>query len=476
MSCFLLYPNDTNEQKNIEWIRSLFPMKGGNRLPFSLPSLVIQWGNGGLSGNQRGTVVLNGSEAYQHATRPLYRDRILMLNGIPVASALKQDEGIPTLRRYFAFVFQQEVLGLFRSSGNQIWMHHRPPEGDEDYEEIEQDLKNREIRKIIHYSIRSIYALGLDFGGVFIGVNQQGKMRVLDIRPTVNLNEVLARRFVKSVQRFFKTYFILHPEQVMLGADPEFILKDEKGELVMASQFFPRRGMVGCDQVVHRGEELQTQYPLAELRPPPADDPEKLFKNIYIAMVLGARKINNPDIHWLAGGMPLEGYPIGGHIHFSRIELNSQFLRVLDNYLALPLSILENEQSRKRRPRYGYLGDFRRQFHGGFEYRTLPSWLISPVVARGVLALSKLLALHYKHLRKLPLQDIHIQEAFYHGKKEELYELLPGLWRDIESLPSYYRYAKLLNPFKQLLLEGEEWNEMEDIRQGWKLPESIGML
>ncbi|HBI04190.1 MAG TPA: hypothetical protein DDY49_09210, partial [Paenibacillaceae bacterium] len=218
MSCFLLYPNDTDQEKNIEWIRSFFPMEAGSKLPFSLPSLVIQWGNGGLSGNQRGTVVLNGAEAYQCATRPVYRDRILSLNGIPVASVMKQDGETPTLRRYFAFVFQQDVLGLFRSNGNQIWMHHRPTNFKEDYEEVEQDLKNREIRKVVHYAIRTIYALGLDFGGVFIGVNQQGRMRILEVRPVVNLNEVLARRFVKSVQRFIKTYFILHPEQVMLGA------------------------------------------------------------------------------------------------------------------------------------------------------------------------------------------------------------------------------------------------------------------
>ncbi len=476
MSCFLLYPNDTDQEKNIEWIRSFFPMEAGSKLPFSLPSLVIQWGNGGLSGNQRGTVVLNGAEAYQCATRPVYRDRILSLNGIPVASVMKQDGETPTLRRYFAFVFQQDVLGLFRSNGNQIWMHHRPTNFKEDYEEVEQDLKNREIRKVVHYAIRTIYALGLDFGGVFIGVNQQGRMRILEVRPVVNLNEVLARRFVKSVQRFIKTYFILHPEQVMLGADPEFVLKDDKGEPVMASSFFPRRGMVGCDQVVLRTDATQSKLPLAELRPPPSVEPEKLFKNIYVAMVLGARKINNPDIHWLAGGMPLEGYPIGGHLHFSRIELNSQFLRILDNYLALPLSILESEQSRKRRPKYGYLGDFRRQFHGGFEYRTLPSWLVSPVVTRGVIAMAKLLALHYKNLRKLPLQEVNVQEGFYHGKKDELLQLLPKLWRDLEALPSYYRYAKFLNPFKQVLLEGVEWDENEDIRIGWKLPDSIGML
>lgn len=486
MSCFLLYPYDAEQTKNIEWIRTFFPVESGPKLPFSLPSLVVQWGNGGLSGKQRGVVVLNGSEAIQCATRLPFREKALTLNGIPVSYYGKKEAGVPTLRRYFVFVFQQEILGFFRSKGQQIWMHNRPTSEKDEYEEIEQDQKNREIRKVIQYAQRSIYATGLDFGGVFIGVNQQGRMRVLDVRPVINMNEALARRFAKAIQRFITSYFIQQPEQVMLGADPEFVLKNPSGEPVMASSFFPKQGMVGCDHVILRTDVTRTQLPLGELRPAPSQDPEKLFKNIYVAMVLGARKINDPDIHWLAGGMPLADYPIGGHIHFSKIELTSQFVRVLDNYLALPLAIVESSQSRTRRPRYGFLGDVRRKFHGGFEYRTLPSWLISPVITRGVLALAKLLTQYYRNLPKLPLQEMNVLEAFYLGKKEILQSLLTKLWRDLEALPGYYRYAKLLNPYKQFLLEAKEWDEYEDIRKGWKLdlylsenngqPDSIGVL
>ena len=72
----------------------------------------------------------------------------------------------------------------------------------------------------------------------------------------------------------------------------------------------------------------------------------------------------------------------------SRIWLTSRLLRVLDNYLALPFILIEDQNTKLRRPRYGFLGDFRRKTHGGFEYRTLPSWIVSPRITKGVIASS----------------------------------------------------------------------------------------
>lgn len=43
--------------------------------------------------------------------------------------------------------------------------------------------------------------------------------------------------------------------------------------------------------------------------------------------------------------MPQPGFPLGGHLHFSGVALNGALLRALDNYLALPLALLEDKRA-----------------------------------------------------------------------------------------------------------------------------------
>ncbi|MDT2266346.1 hypothetical protein P7H12_25890 [Paenibacillus larvae] len=97
--------------------------------------------------------------------------------------------------------------------------------------------------------------------------------------------------------------------------------------------------------------------------------------------------------------------------------MNVHLLRALDNYLAMPLVLAEGITTRFRRPRYGFLGDYRRQRHGGFEYRSLPSWLVEPDLTEGIFCLSALIASHYLELNKLPLQELSFQRAYYEGEK-----------------------------------------------------------
>ena len=62
---------------------------------------------------------------------------------------------------------------------------------------------------------------------------------------------------------------------VILGADPEFILRRRRsGRIVAANRYFPYRGSVGHDRLYAR---FLRGRPLAELRPAPASEPEELF-------------------------------------------------------------------------------------------------------------------------------------------------------------------------------------------------------
>src|SRR5699024_1475230 len=154
---------------------------------------------------------------------------------------------------------------------------------------------------------------------------------------------------------------------------------------------------------------------------------------------------------------------------FSGVPLNFKLLRALDHYLALPLVLIEDPQGVKRRPKYGYLGDFRTQFHGGFEYRTLPSWLISPTVTKGVLAAAKLIAAHYPVLKSGYLQRHTVQKAYYEGDKEALRSIVQDLLVELKGLKGYQQYRNYLDPFFQMVLSGKKWNESKDIRLVWKI-------
>lgn len=443
----------------------------GTTLPEEQAEIVIQWDYGALSAKDPSVHVLNSSEALDNVSTKNVMLDLLRLNGIPTLEE-RAPIKMSTIRRYFVPIFQQDELALYRSIGRKVWLTDQLKAGlNDSFEEIEMDRTQREIRRVLQYALRSIYVLGLDFGGVLIGIELNGKIRVIDVTSKPKLNDKLAVRFVKSIESYVSQYRRLPSQQVVLGADPEFVLRNtENGKMVLASRFFPKKGRVGCDQVWLRSDQTRKQLPLAELRPQPARDPKQLTINLYKTMLLAEKKINLQSIEWLAGGMPMKGYPIGGHIHFSQTWLNSSFLRVLDNYLTLPVMLLENDISLRRRPKYGFLGDFRKQFHGGFEYRVLPSWLVSPRITKAVFSLAKLIAESYPLLKQIPTIDPLVQKAFYQGDKKKILPVVKQIWTELENLPDYERYANYIDPFRDMVFNTQEWNEFQDIRQAWQIP------
>lgn len=467
MSAFLLYSKHSPPVP----LLTLLEISYGSNLPKEKKDMVIQWGSGNLSAQDPDVHVLNGEEGLANvADRKTMMD-ILKWNGIP-AIDLGQQPKIATIRRYFVPVFQQQELALYRSRGRKIWLTNEVSANSNDtYEEIEMNTTSKEIRKVLRFAVRSIYSLGLDFGGVLIGIGLNGTMNVIDVTPAPKLNHSLAEKFRRAIEQYAEQYKRVPEQSVMLGADPEFVLRNKTtGKMVLASRFFGKKGRVGCDHIWLRSDQTRRQLPLAELRPQPALEPRQLVINLYKTMMLAERKINHPSIEWLAGGMPLKGYPIGGHIHFSQTTLNSAFLRALDSYLGLPLMLVENHLSLSRRPKYGFLGDFRTQFHGGFEYRTLPSWLVSPRVTKGVVALAKLIAESYPQLREIPTLQSSIQYSFYHGEKRKLAPVVKAIWTNLENLKDYSKYTNYIEPLKKMIFNAEEWDEFQDIREAWRIP------
>jgi len=128
-----------------------------------------------------------------------------------------------------------------------------------------------------------------------------------------------------------------------------------------------------------------------------------------------------------------------------------------------------SEASLRRRPGFGFLGDHRFKPHGGFEYRTLPSWLVHPQVAAGVLALAKIIAMHHGMLRLRPLNDVERQRQFYMGDKAALAAEVRRIWDDLVRTPGYARYRRMAEPLRRMSLAAKSWDSGKDLREVWKI-------
>ncbi|MNO75870.1 hypothetical protein D3C76_669330 [compost metagenome] len=336
--------------------------------------------------------------------------------------------------------------------------------------EEQPDRQSPLWRRLEKTAVRALYVLGLDLGEVVIYAGEEGKYFVEKIQVTPDVTDEasvhLYAQAMSSLLDELRTFAQVKPE-MMLGMDPEFLLFDDNNrKVVPASRYLNHRGEAGCDVLRYRGRKL---YPLAELRPAPGREPSEVVIHLLHAFRSAHRAIPDNGLLWQAGGMPQRGFPLGGHIHFSGVPLTAELLRALDNYLALPVAAIEDPGSFRRRPLYGNLGDFRVQDYGGFEYRTLPSFLVSPLVTKGVVAMARLIAENSEVLTRRPLQKDEIYQAFYTGDQKIIRKALPPLINDIISITTYHRYENYISPFIEAVLSGRTWNESSDIRRLWKL-------
>lgn len=490
MSVFVLFGRDC--------VTGLLPLylqvPSGERLPPDAKGFdaVLQWGV--PSEESAALFVLNPVKCLLRARHPRSVRELWRLNGLKTA---EQEER--WVHQYQVAVFQQEALGVWAKINHPALVpagmapeRKRPAKRgagrDEDwagFRELPPDEQGSyHVRRAKRDAVRAVYALGLSTGLVRLGVDRSGATVVIAADPAPRLGERLAELYAAAINQYAaglaeaergEPYGSRRSgksghagEELLLGADPEFVLRRPGGGFVSASRFLEKEGRVGSDAVVL--SRSRVIHPLAELRPKPTPDPKELVRELYRIMRQGAKRITDPSLEWLAGSMPGKGLPIGGHVHISGIWLNDDLLRVLDNYVALPLVLAEGEAAGSRRPRYGFLGDCRRKRHGGFEYRPLPSWLATPELALGVLALVKAVALHYRELRGRPLYGADVQKAYYNGDKEELLPVARKLWPDLERTAAYWEHRAELDAFRDRLFRLEGWDEQADIRKPWKIP------
>lgn len=329
-------------------------------------------------------------------------------------------------------------------------------------------VKESDNSKLSELAKRIFLILGLDIAVVRLAYTARRRLRVISIEPSPVMRNRDLERFLEKIDEIYLLDKTLPTRNVKLGADPEFMIFNSKtNRLLSASQFFPRDGLVGCDNIRMPNRQ---QRPVAEIRPHPSSCPLKLSNNIKQALDTASRMAPYQNVKWLAGSQPGGAYSIGGHVHFSNTRLNAGLIRALDNYLAIPIFLLEEPgPAARRRRRYGFLGDYRIKDYGGFEYRTPASWLVSQEITTAVLCLAKIVASSYHVLSKNFLNSVEAQQAFYGGDQDYFRPIFHELWGDIERTEMYNEYQEQLQVLRQMIYRKTIWNEKSDFRKAWTL-------
>jgi hypothetical protein len=189
---------------------------------------------------------------------------------------------------------------------------------------------------------------------------------------------------------------------IKLGADPEFEVSNSSGARLDASTI---HGLAYSGELGRDGAAV-----VGEIRPPPGD-PSEVVNNISRILDEANRVLRGYDMYAGSG----KRYPIGGHIHFSGIKVNTTLLRQLDNLITVPLNSISSNRIRSGSG-YGQMSEYRSQPHG-WEYRAPCSWISHPDIARGVMEISHKCAMASM---EVPAKLINTKEDLlaYAGTKE----------------------------------------------------------
>lgn len=327
-------------------------------------------------------------------------------------------------------------------------------------------LLEKTLRQIEVVASRALYAYELDAGVVLLAVSGTGSLAV---RKIWSLLDIPIQFDYEMIREGFKQYEHsisrqTAQENVLIGADPEFVLINQQNKIVSASTFFEGylQEELGADAIMYQGKMI---YPLVELRPAPKETPKQLYREIYSLLLDATHYIKDKQLEWLAGAMPHKGLALGGHIHLSGIVLTPRLLRLLDRGVAMVLAAIEDPLGRGRYARYGGLGDYRRQSHGGFEYRTPPSWLVSPAVAKCSLLLAYTCAVHFEELSEREIYCARWVKAYYEGDYATLSECSRKM---LDWMKSVYKDTEQdFHAIIHAMEHKKHWDEHIDIRKRW---------
>lgn len=416
--------------------------------------------------------ILNPGVAIQRAKSRAPMVTFLRNMGLRILPKNQSANSISIVRHYRFPVFDLQALTCFRSDSGPAWMNQRIQRIQDNFREVPLD-DDKVTTRASYLAVRALHSLGLDSGLVSIAMGQKGMLYVVDVSANPVLHGRLLDLFSRAVEQSItrdEEFTRSGVGPFLLGTDVELMLRNQtSGKMVLASRYFSRSGKIGCDDrsVQFDGKRL----PLLELRPDPDANPLILVARLAQLMSEASQSLNRRTVEWRAGSMPFRPYSIGGHIHFSGVPFSSHFVRVLDNYVGLPLMIVEDPKTAiQRRKRYGFYGDVRHKDYGGFEYRTPASFVVSPEMTSAALCLAYVVVVHQRELPVVDLYEKNLQHSFL---KSDVDALAPIAERNLLLLSrtsTYARYREQIDPLLTMIRSGATWDESQDVRAAWGVP------
>jgi hypothetical protein len=181
-------------------------------------------------------------------------------------------------------------------------------------------------------------------------------------------------------------------------------------------------------------------------------------------------------------------HPLGGHIHFNTTNGPAGMRRAdishgLDNYLMPIMALVSDEEPwrRRRNTSYGQLGQWNTQMdtHGGMEYRSPPSWLVSRGVTEAVLSMAFVVADAAQN-GELPHLDFGNnragKQAYQQLDKEYFRRHIPQVFQEIAHAPLYRKYEKQIQSLNAMVRLGVTWKENMEVLARWGVRDSDGTL
>jgi len=211
----------------------------------------------------------------------------------------------------------------------------------------------------------------------------------------------------------------------------------------------------------------------AELRPRPATDIEEFIQNIQILINRASEMAEN---HIFLAGSYIRGKRIGGHLHFSEeVKDYKKCVNDLSVLVGIPFLFIEifienTESARKRREEYGHFGEYRHQ-DWGFEWRTLSSWLVSPLFAYVAVSLSYAIVKNQPHI-KIDYDEQEFSNNFNSANLAFFEKYLTKILEFDDNIMSivYGKNSKIYSywrSFISLIKLNKKWKENEDFKPKW---------
>ena len=249
-----------------------------------------------------------------------------------------------------------------------------------------------------------------------------------------------------------------------IGADPEFLVYRD-GQKVSANSVLPSstRAEIGTDGCSSTGE----------LRPAATKDPLQLVENVSILLnKLNAYHLNGE--YEIVAGNGSRNNTTGGHIHFG-MRKSVGLIRLFD-WVSIYLQPLEPKASAKSRRRsYGELGTTGGEFNlsgvrdqpWGFEYRTPCSWITTPEIAKGMLAIYFVIADHYKTYPNFATMPEITYDMDYKFRNYEKIEGADAILAVIRSCRKYRKYRTEIEAVISKVGRRPAWTEEFNILPAW---------